>query len=571
MKKLLYAAIAAIGLLLSPACSNEDELSNEALISFNVGVENGMQTKTIADGSTATVLRVRVFEDGTTEGTIKELTAFQQDFTDFNGTKDNIEFSLLKGKNYYFLFWAEANQTTSPYKINNNGTITVSYDNAFCNDEKRDAFVGVYSCVAQTTINQSITLKRPFAQLNFLTTEKDIQAAAAGKIVADPIAGLQTQVVINKAANTLNPFTGEISGEVRNITFKHAAVPFTISNSTSNLTADYYTVTATNGTFNVGGEERHYLATNYFLTKEVADVEATMTVKDAQGEGLTVPSIPVNKNYRTNIYGDLLTKPGQFSVSISAGFDDPDNPDYNKEYENTLVQTPVIVDNITDLENCLADRRYSSIAIGQDFPQHDLAQLTIDRHVVIDGRSLSIGKVAFTVTTDEGVEIRDTKIETVGSYAITATNLAGKLTVMGCIFTTTAAGLNITTAESGAKITVENCHFLGPDSKETNQYLKIAAANGVSATDATLRIVNNTFEGANFLGEVVDSEGAKIMTFGNLSATNTTIGYNSISPEGPTYSEKISVSFHDTKTNITSSQFVNAFIGQENKIVSEIK
>lgn len=66
MKKFIFSALAAIGLLLSPSCSDENEAlsgsGNEALVSFSVNLADGIQTKAIGDGTTAKKLQVDVYE-----------------------------------------------------------------------------------------------------------------------------------------------------------------------------------------------------------------------------------------------------------------------------------------------------------------------------------------------------------------------------------------------------------------------------------------------------------------------------------------------------------------------------
>lgn len=620
MKKLLYAAIAAIGLLLSPACSNEDELSNdnEALISFNVGVENGMQTKaTIADGSTATVLKVRVFENAATPGTIQELAAFQQDFRNFTGSQDNIQFSLLKGKKYYFLFWAEA--ATSPYTIETNGTITVSYEGAKCNDENRDAFVGVYECVAQTTINENVTLKRPFAQLNFLTTEQDIKAAAAGKIVTNPTAGLQTQVVINKAADKLNPFTGVISGEVSNITFDYAAAPFSIRRSGTGFTANDYTVTATNGTINVGSKDRHFLATNYFLTNQVADVEATMTVKDADYSGLTVPSIPVNKNYRTNIYGDLLTKPGQFTVTINPVFDDTENQEH-------IVSITKEVSNYTEFAAALANGSVDKIVLTGDIDLSSFTTepflLSINRSITIEGgtnSSTTLGKYGFLnndgyggigVTGNNTITFKNIDFMNGSGTngAVYAASFSGTLIVEDCniwgALNTDENGflnhaININGVSNDATIKINNNMFYGrgqttlravtPDGGDPAQGQFIIIQGNAEGCTATVQVTNNTFsdpnkkmgdggsvfpmiESANIkLKAAVDPTGT-IITLKNLTAAKTTVGGNK-NKEGDAVStilaNRISFSFSD-QSSLTEDAFFSYFTGDIKTVAEHI-
>lgn len=350
MKKLLYAAIAAIGLLLSPACSNEDELSNdnEALVSFNVGVENGMQTKTagaytIGNANLINTLHVRVYYDNGSGEVGEEITDFSKDQS-FNGTATaNLSFNLLRGQKYHFLFFAD-HQTSegSPYTIQGGGAIKVSYDDAKCNDETRDAFVETLSVTATGSFTHSVKLRRPFAQLNFLTSEDDIKAAAAGKIVDNIVSsGLSTKVTIKNAATSYNPFTKKVNGS-EEATFKVSKAPFTVTKNETGTAASDYTVTADNGTVTISGNTYHYLASVYFLVSPSASGEADATtqtildnaklkVNDTDVPELGVPSARVQQNYRTNIYGSLLTDPGNFQVTITPAFDDEHNEPANTE------------------------------------------------------------------------------------------------------------------------------------------------------------------------------------------------------------------------------------------------
>ena len=85
----------------------------------------------------------------------------------------------MKGKTYSFLFWASVNKENSPYSFGVDGkTITVDYNDAKANDESRDAFLGVVKNKAvEASFEENVTLKRPFAQINFLTDD----IADAGK------------------------------------------------------------------------------------------------------------------------------------------------------------------------------------------------------------------------------------------------------------------------------------------------------------------------------------------------------------------------------------------------------
>ena len=166
MKRCFYSMMAAMALLLLSACSSDDELSqgngNEALVSFNVELSGGMQNKAISDGTTAKNLTVHVFDENGTYLSELDKTV------ELNEKKKSVSINLVKGKTYSFLFWASVNKENSPYSFGVDGkTITVDYNDAKANDESRDAFLGVVkNKVVEASFEESVTLKRPFAQIN---------------------------------------------------------------------------------------------------------------------------------------------------------------------------------------------------------------------------------------------------------------------------------------------------------------------------------------------------------------------------------------------------------------------
>ena len=75
--------------------------------------------------------------------------------------------------------------------------------------------------------------------------------------------------------------------------------------------------------FPVAGYE--YLAMNYLLVdseKEVVDIEFTYS-DDVDAKTRTVGSVPVQRNYRTNIYGQLLTSDVDINVEIKPEYKEP--------------------------------------------------------------------------------------------------------------------------------------------------------------------------------------------------------------------------------------------------------
>ena len=338
MKKFIFSAIAAIGLLLSPSCSDENEAlsgsGNEALVSFSVNLADGVSTKAdpatvIGDGTTAKELYVRVFDDG---GTL--IDGLSNQTYDISGKSTTVNLNLVKGKTYKFLFWAQSGETNA-FSFDGT-TVKVSYANAEANDEKRDAFYAVKTKTVTGSFQEEVTLYRPFAQLNFLTTAEDIKAAInAGQRVE------KTSITVASAAKALTPDSSfdpdekpSVSDAAENVLFNFAKVPFTVEgNTVSSPSCLWIKDGKVKETQEEGADKYFYLATTYFLVNNAADATAQIVLADvnmkvygAEGDGLKVQSVPVCMNYRTNIYGNLLTASGTYHVTIDENFNRPQLP-----------------------------------------------------------------------------------------------------------------------------------------------------------------------------------------------------------------------------------------------------
>lgn len=341
MKKFIYSALAAIGLLLSPSCSDENEVlsgsDNEALVSFNVNLADGMSTKAISDGETATELYVKVFNgDGTC------IEGLGENPYNISGKSATVNLNLVKGKTYKFLFWAQSSEADA-FSLEGN-TVKVLYPStAKANDENRDAFYYSSTKTITGSFEENVTLKRPFAQLNFLTTADDIKAAIKGGLPVN-----KTSITISSAAQILSPSFDlntkpSVSDAQENVNFDFEYVRFTVSDDNVSSASTVY-IDANGTTVPSSGEgitEYFYLATTYFLVNNSEDataqalVDVNMKVEGAEGDGLSVQSVPVCMNYRTNIYGNLLTASGTYHVTIDNNFDD----NYNEYQESVEVST----------------------------------------------------------------------------------------------------------------------------------------------------------------------------------------------------------------------------------------
>ena len=372
MKRCFYSMMAAMALLLLSACSSDDELSqgngNEALVSFNVELSGGMQNKAISDGTTAKNLTVHVFDENGTYLSELDKTV------ELNEKKKSVSINLVKGKTYSFLFWASVNKENSPYSFGVDGkTITVDYNDAKANDESRDAFLGVVKNKAvEASFEENVTLKRPFAQINFLTD--DIADAGKNGLTIDE--NTHSSITLSKVATTLNPFTNTVGGFTEaEVIFGEAAIPALSETVTMGSAPDAKTY--------------NYLGTAYFL--EPAEGEnpnagkdqamlnsATLKIKDSNGEGLKVENVPVQWNYRTNIYGSLLTATGNFNVTIVPDYDGSHNQEVKTKQVTTVDQVDeAIQSGATEVIVTEAPKKDATITIPKVFEQDNETAVSI--------------------------------------------------------------------------------------------------------------------------------------------------------------------------------------------------
>ena len=302
MKSFKYLAAAALTLL-AVGCNKEQvtEVPDGQMVdvTFTAALPGEMATKTLGDGQTAKNLYVSVYENDADKTHLRDLDKTAT-FTDL---KTQVTFSLVKGKTYNFVFWAQAEG--APYVVTDLKNIKVKDYTTGANDEKRDAF---YATRKELKVNGALTetikLYRPFAQVNFATADY----AEAQKAGFSPAVSSFTA---SGAATTFDTFAAEGKDEV------------TVALTETNVPADILKT--------LDGKTYTRLAMNYLIPVgkqgESHNIDVAATFKANNGEAVTVsaPNAPVQNNYRTNILGNLLTSQVIFNVEIVPIFNEPDN------------------------------------------------------------------------------------------------------------------------------------------------------------------------------------------------------------------------------------------------------
>ena len=298
MKRYLLSTftIAAAALLVT---SCNDEMDNglktgdEGTVTFTAQLPSEMGTRAFADGLTAKHLQYAVYEAGQST----PLKVFGDETTvvgeaEMNNLKQTVSLKLTTGKTYDVIFWADAT-TDSPYTFNPaSQEVSVDYSKVNNNSDNCDAFFKKETITVSGNQSVDVKLTRPFAQVNIGTEDFDAAKASGLEVT-------QTEVVA-KAFATLNLATGKVADEADR-TFTMKAIP-----------------TASDGEFPVAGGYK-YLSMDYLL---VGADKATVDVAFNYGgpQSRTFTNVPVQRNYRTNIYGSLLTNTTDFNVVIEPAF-----------------------------------------------------------------------------------------------------------------------------------------------------------------------------------------------------------------------------------------------------------
>lgn len=300
MKRYLLSTftIAAAALLVT---SCNDEMDNglktgdEGTVTFTAQLPSEMGTRAFADGLTAKHLQYAVYEAGQST----PLKVFGDETTvvgeaEMDNLKQTVSLKLTTGKTYDVIFWAADNSAKKPYTFDPlTQTVKIKYTNVYSNNDICDAFFKKETITVSGNQNVDVKLTRPFAQVNIGTDDFD----------AATIAGLnltQTQVKAT-AGDILNLATGKMEGTEATRTFKMKAIP-----------------TADDGAFPVAGYK--YLLMAYIPisdTKETVDMTFGYNGKSSFR---SFTNVPLQRNYRTNIYGSLLTNSVDFNVVIEPAF-----------------------------------------------------------------------------------------------------------------------------------------------------------------------------------------------------------------------------------------------------------
>ncbi len=291
-----YMLLALVATIMA-GCSEDDIIANidgdSVDVMFHPSLDAEPQSRTIGKAERIDQVIVGVYENGSLRFSLSEDWAVAKN--------DGIKVSLIEGRTYQVLFWAQDSQNTA-YTLSPDGNITVNYDDyttgGFAKMEELDAFyfVDEVTVGAAKVENRPVVLSRPFAQLNF-----------ADKTTRPESGVHRAEITFANIPTAFNPVNGTIT--TASLSDPADDVTFSFSDFTQE-------------TLTVDNVDYYYLTSNYlFAPASESTIEATFNLLPVAGgnpikslEFKGSEAITLKANCKTNVLGSMVQQPVTWSV-----------------------------------------------------------------------------------------------------------------------------------------------------------------------------------------------------------------------------------------------------------------
>ena len=318
MKKLFLLA-AGLALTLT-ACQKDEGVVSDTTSSssFTVTIpQNGTRAVTddLGAGTSANRCILEIYRND------KLYNRIEKGVTGETVTFDDLR--LVAQQTYDFVFWAdcaegsEGSFTDKTYNTANLKSIT-EIGPFVGNSDERDAFFAHETFEVTGSFSRPVTLKRPFGLLVVKTNDLN-------EIRDEALKPTGYEVAFKGLPTTFNALTGEVSGSA-DVSYK--ATEFAKTDGT--ISMDFLWATES------GAALSDFTMTFYNGGTEICTNDA-------------FTNIPIRRNYRTNVSGNLLTRKGTISVTIDPEFDE------NSPIEKVIAEVESAADVKAALESGATD------------------------------------------------------------------------------------------------------------------------------------------------------------------------------------------------------------------------
>lgn len=347
---------------------------------------------------------------------------------------------LVSGHKYRFVFWADYVENNSSedgraadlhYDTQNFPTVSFKDGAAYrSNDDTRDAFFLVEDVTVSGPSTQSFELRRPFGQLNIITNDW----GAIPEEAADQLRPAKVKLTFNGVPNAIDLLTGEVSGAA-DLTGEAVEVSeIALDGDAKHLSFDYI----------LANEGEQTILTDFTMDFLLADGATSVT-----DDPYTFTNIPVQRNYQTNIRGNLLTDRTGVEIEVVPDFDGEYNeivPEKEVDSEQALLEV-LKEGGYAKLKNDITITGSSSVADGKEVAL-DLNNCTLTLIETMSTKGVSsLTLINGTVKSPE---------KYVANKFLVSASAGGSVALENVIMESVGAGIGIEPNGDPGKVTVRN-------------------------------------------------------------------------------------------------------------------
>ena len=348
---------------------------------------------------------------------------------------------LVSGHDYRFVFWAdhvnnadteEGRKTDLHYDTEGFPEVVKFKDGDayLSNDDTRDAFFLVEDVTVSGPSTQSFELRRPFGQLNIITND---WGAIPEGAAADQLRPAKVKLTFNGVPNTIDLLTGKVSGAA-GLTGEAVAVSeIAQDGDAKHLSFDYILAEPDDQTILSG-----------FTMDFLADDGKTKVT-----DTYTFTNIPVQRNYQTNVRGNLLTDRTGVEIEVVPEFDGEYNeivPEKEVDSEQALLEV-LKEGGYAKLKKDITITGNSSVADGKEVAL-DLNNCTL----TLTGTMSTKGTSSLTLINGT---VKSPEKYVANKYLVSA-SAGGSVALENVVMESVGAGIGIEPKGDPGKVTVRN-------------------------------------------------------------------------------------------------------------------
>lgn len=309
MKRFLHNIFVFITLAVAASCQKEAlETGMAAFVEYTVTVDDGLRTKAVSDDDA--YVNQLVYEVWRTTSSDEEyvpsesLTLIYRGKVKMTSAGVTVPVKVIKNQNSRILFWAQ-DSTSRAYEASDLRNVRLNANNLKANKLNYTAFAGTDFLNWDNALqSRTIELERVVSQLNIATTDEGLKLGVATATDPKVVVIESSSVSVKGLSKTFDVASME-AGEDDGQTIVYEGAPLT------DQVQDY-------GSY--GNVDYTYVSMNYlgFVPKGGTNIDVGYRLVTNVGEiANTVLNVPVKPNYRTNIFGNLISQSEGYTVTLN--------------------------------------------------------------------------------------------------------------------------------------------------------------------------------------------------------------------------------------------------------------